>query len=464
MHRSMSGARQRRWGTLGIPVVLTLVALLSACGSSTDSNGGTGSGEKGVKNALVACPGSTNTSAASAESGNITLNVTGFSSSPAEDALVTKAFAAFSQKYPTIKVNWSPIPDAYATKMRANVASGNVADVFYVTPAMAQEYIPSGKLLNLSPYMSRDKIASSDFYESLLTPFDCKDGTIYGIPKDWNSLGLFYNKTMVQQAGLSDPSNWSWSDLQNAAQKLTKNGSNASNSVHGLSLPPDASRWGAFVYANGGNILSPDGTKAAFTDTAAVKATEFYTSFEKSKTGVIPKDVGAGWDGEAFGKQQAALTFEGGWMIPYMTDKYPNVKYGIAPMPKAPDGKRGNLLYTNAWGAYAKTSHPDAAWKLVQFMTSAQHQGDVLHSGFALPTIRSLASDPYFTQNPNVKVLLDGASYGHADFYGKADDKVHTELANALESIMLGKEPSVTKALNNAAQNVNTFIQQNQAP
>lgn len=444
------------WRLGTIISLLSLVAALAACGGGA-SSGGTGSGVKGPQNALVACPQSTNSSAASAESGNITLNVTGFSSSPAEDALVTQGFQNFMQKNPNITVKWSPIPDAYDTKMRANVASGNVADVFYVTPAMAQEYTKAGKLLNLSPYMSRDNVSPDSFYSSLLTPFDCADGSVFGIPKDWNSLGLFYNKTMFQQAGLGDPSNWTWDDLTSAAQKLTK------DKVAGISLPPDASRWGAFLFADGGQILSADGKKAAFNNDAGIKSAEFYTSFEKNKTGVIPKDVGAGWDGEAFGKQNVAMTFEGGWMIPYMASTFPNVQYSIAPLPSAPNGKKGNLLYTNAWGAYSGTKHPDAAWKLVQYMTSSAYQQQVLHNGFALPTLKSLENDPYFTQNPGVKVLQDGAQYGHADFYGPADNKIHSDLATALESVMLGKA-TVPDALNNAATDVNTFIQQNVGP
>lgn len=438
-------------------VALTLLATLSACGSGGGGNGSTGAGPKGPKNSLVACPKTTNTSAAAAESGKVTLNVTGFSSSPAEDALVAQGLHTFEQQNPNITVNWSPIPTDYDTKMRANVASGNVADVFYVTPPMAQEYTAAGKLLNLSPYMGRDNVSPSSFYANLQEPFDCADGTVYSIPKDWNTLGLFYNKTMFQQAGLGDPSNWSWSDLQSAAQKLT------SGNVHGIALPPDASRWGAFLFANGGQMLSSDGKTAAFNSAAGVASATFYTSFESNKTGVQPSDVGAGWDGEAFGKQEVAMTFEGGWMIPYLSSTFPSVQYGIAPVPMAPTGQRGNLLYTNGWGAYSGTKHPDAAWKLIQYMTGASYQKQVLDDGFALPTIKSLANDPYFAQNPGVKVLQDGAAYGHADFYGAADTEVHTKVANALQSVMLGKS-SVADALSAAEQSVNTWIQQNEAP
>ncbi len=87
----------------------------------------------------------------------------------------------------------------------------------------------------------------------------------------------------------------------------------------------------------------------------------------------------------------------------------------------------------------------------------------MLHSGFALPTIKALANDSYFSDHPDVSALAAGADYGKADFYGTADSQIHSELASALESIMLGKS-DVKPALDKAAQNVDTWIQQNTAP
>lgn len=435
---------------------ISLLVMLAACGGG-GGNTGTGSGAKGPSNSLNACPKTSNTTAASAESGTVTLNVAGWSSSPAEDALVQQELNTFMQQNPNIKVTWSIIPGDYPTKMRANIASGNVPDVFYLQPPMAQEYIKGGKLLNLSPYMARDNVSPSTYSDSLLKPFNCADGTVYGIPKDWNSLGLFYNKTMFQQAGLGDPSNWTWDDLKSAAQKLTKPG------VVGLSLSADASRWGAFLFADGGQMISSDGTKAEFNSTQGMDAATYYTSLVTNKFAAQPSDVGAGWNGEAFGKQEAAMTFEGGWMIPYMSQTFPSVQYGIAPMPKGPDGKSADLLFTNAWAAYSGTKHPDAAWKLIKFLTGTSNQTTVLHAGFALPTVKSLANDSYFSQNPGVKVLFDGATNGYADFYGAADNEIHSEVSNALKAIMLG-QASVQDAMNKAAQNVDTWIQQNTAP
>jgi multiple sugar transport system substrate-binding protein len=445
-----------------VPLFVILTLILAACGGggTGSSSGPGGVSQQGLAsgNSYLNCPSSTNTTAAAPESGTVTLTVSGWSSSPAEDALVQQNLHNFEQSHPNIKVNWSPIPGDYHTKMRANVASGTVPDVFYLQPAMSSAYIGAGQLLNLSPYMARDGVKASDYYSALLNPFTCTKGQVFGLPKDWNSLGVFYNKQMFQAAGLSTPTaSWTWDDLKADTQKLTKN-PGAPNSVYGIVLSADASRWGAFLLANGGSVLNKEGTQATFNNQIGVSALDFYASFLKNHTGALPTTVGAPWNGDAFGKQRAAMVIEGGWLIPYMTTTYPNVQYGIVPLPMSPNGKRADLTFTNAWSAYSGTKHPEAAWELVKYMTGSTVQSSQLNAGFALPTLQSLANADYFTSHPDVKVLFDAATYSYADYYGPQDSAIHTDLATAIQEVMLGKQDAQT-ALNNAATQVNSSLQ-----
>lgn len=440
-------------------IIFTLV--LAACGNGGSSgNGNNGVNQQGLTsgNSYINCPGSTNTTAASPESGTVTLTVSGWTSTPAEDALVQQNLKNFQASHPNIKINWAPIPGDYPTKMRANVASNTVPDVFYLQPSMSSEYISAGKLLNLSPYMAHDGVKASDYYSALLNPFVCSSGQVYGLPKDWNSLGVFYNKQMLQAAGLSAPSStWTWSDLQNYAQKMTKN-PGTPNSVYGIVLSADLSRWGAFLLANGGSVLNKNGTQATFNNKAGVDALNYYDSFFKNNTGALPTTVGAPWNGDAFGKGRAAMVIEGGWLIPYLASTYPNIQYGIAPLPVGTTGKQANLTFTNAWAAYSGTKHPEAAWELIKYMTGATVQESQLNAGFALPTLKSLANAPYFSSHSDFKTLFDAASYSYADYYGSQDTTIHTDVGNAIDAVLLGKQDAQS-ALNDAATKVNSQLQ-----
>lgn len=447
-----------------VPLLIILTLILAACGNggsssgSGNSNGGVSQQGLSSGNSYISCPGSTNTSAAAAETSPVTLTVAGWSSSPAEDALVQQNLNNFTKAHPNIHINWSPIPGDYPTKMRANVASGTVPDAFYLQPSMSSEYISSGKLLNLSPYMARDGVKASEYYPALINPFTCTNGQVYGLPKDWNSLGVFYNKQMFQSAGVPLPAaNWTWDDLKNDAQKLTKN-PGSPNGVYGISLSADASRWGAFLMSDGGTVLNKDGTQATFNNSTGVSSLNYYASFIKNNTGVLPTTVGAPWNGDAFGKQRVAMAIEGGWLIPYMSSTYPSVQYGIAPLPMAPDGKRADLTFTNAWSGYAGTKHPEAVWELIKYMTGSTVQESQLNAGFALPTLQSLSNASYFSSHPDFKVLFDAASYSYADYYGPQDSAIHSDLATAIQEVMLGKQDAQT-ALNNAATQVDSSLQ-----
>jgi multiple sugar transport system substrate-binding protein len=431
--------------------------LLTACGGNTVRNQAKPRNLSGQElaagNNYIACPDSTNTTAQKPEKGPVTLTVSGWSATPAEDALTQQNLHAFEALNPNIKVNWSPIPGDYLTKMRANVAGGTVPDAFYLQPAMSSQYISAGKLLNLSPYMARDGIKADLYYPSLLNPFVCATGQVYGLPKDWSSLGVFYNRRLFQQARVAFPAaNWTWNDLQNDARKLTSH-PGARNSVYGIVLSADLARWGAFLLAEGGSVLNHAGTRAAFNAQPGVRALRFYDSFFQQKSGAQPTTVGAAWSGDAFGKQRAAMVIEGSWLLPYLASTYPGVQYGIAPLPTAPNGTRGNLSFTNAWSVYSGTKHPEAAWELVKYMTSVAVQESQLNAGFALPTLKSLANAAYFSQHPNARVLFDAAPYSSADYYGPLDTSIRANVANAISAVLLGVQDAQS-ALNDAATKV----------
>ncbi len=439
-------------------LLIVFLLLLAACGGpgATSDNGG----QPGLTggNSYISCPSNTSTSAVAPESGTVTLTVSGWSSSPAEDALVQQNLQNFHQSHPNIQIDWAPIPGSYPDKMRANAVSGNLPDVFYLQPAMAPGYISSGKLLNLSPYMAKDKVQPTQYYQSLLNPFSCKQGQVYSLPKDWSTLAVFYNKQMFQAAGVPFPTNfWTWDEMRQDAKKLTKTG-NAATSVYGITLPALSSRWLAFLFAAGGTVLNSDGTQATFNGKAGVDSLNFYASFQKEGSSVLPADVAAGWAGDAFGKKRAAMALEGGWLIPYLQQQFPDLQYGIAPVPTGPDGKRADLIFTNAWAASASTRHPAAAWELIKYMTGPNVEAMVLHSGFALPTLTSLANDPYFSSHPGAKVMFDAATYGDADCYGAHDAFIHDKLDQAVEKVLLGKADAQT-ALHAAANQVNAELQ-----
>jgi len=391
-----------------------------------------------------------------------TLRLSGWASSPAELKVVSDTLTMFKQVYPDISVNYEPVPSDFDTKLRTMVQGGTEPDVFYVSPPVATDLIAAGKLLELTPYLTSAGRAKSDYFDAMINIFSDGD-KVYGLPKDFGTIIDFYNTDMLTKTGAKKPvDGWTWDDYKAFAKSMTQ-GTDVNTKVFGVMHPQDYARWFTFALANGATVLSADGKTATVNSKAAVDALTWYRSLIDDGTAAVPSDVGAGWAGEAFGKQRSASAIEGGWLIPYMSDPANGftVKYDVAPLPVAPTGKKGDLLFTNAYGASPNTKFPKAAAALVLFLAGPEVQAAVLHTGFALPTLKSFKSDPYFQGTDVVAranaLLYDAGNYGVPDFYGPQDAKIHDALSKATESFFK-KQQDAQAALDQAAADINKLL------
>ncbi|HEV8536300.1 MAG TPA: ABC transporter substrate-binding protein [Candidatus Limnocylindria bacterium] len=371
------------------------------------------------------------------------IRISGWSSSPTEDALLTESINAFMAANPTVKVKWEPIAQDYETVLKTNLAAGTEADVFYADIFWIDSVMKTGKLLALDDYMSKTGTSKNDFVPALINAFSYQ-GKTYGIPKDFNTLGLVYNKDLFKAANVAEPTNdWSWDDLKNAAKKLTTGG------VVGLSLPADAARFMPFLWAAGGDLANINNDKGQ-------AAVDFYTGFQaKDNVSKLPSELGMGWAGEAFEKGKAAMVFEGGWLPADLNKNFKNVNYGVVQLPKGSAGK-SNLIFTVSYSISAKSKNPSAAWALTNYLTGKDNQSKVLKAGFALPTRTALSGE---ITDKNSKAIFDGAPYGKPFNYASANTgKVNDEINKALESIML-KKSSVKEALDKLATTIKPLLQ-----
>jgi multiple sugar transport system substrate-binding protein len=399
---------------------------------------------------FAACGGGGPTASSASNEQDVTgtLRAANWGGNPTENNLVLKYLTDFQTKYPKIKVTQEQIPDHFEDKIKTEMSANSEPDAMYVSTKLMNFAAPAGRLLDLGPLMSKWGVSKDEYVPSLMTPWQY-GGKQYGLPKDFGDLVLFYNKAMFDAKGLQPPQ--TWDEVRSDAKALT------TATVKGISLPADAARWDAFLFAWGGNVLSSDGKKAVFNDQAAQDSATFYSSFQlQDKSSDLPDKLGASWPGDAFGKQKAAMVIEGGWMIPYLHDTYPAVTYGAVKLPKGP-AKQATLLFTNAWGCSAKTKAPDACFLFVKYMTGKVVQEQVLQSGFALPSRIDLANDPFFATHPTEKTLFDSAQFAVPWTFGPHEDKVEDAMNTALQGILLGNK-SVKDALDKGVSEANAAL------
>ena len=75
-----------------------------------------------------------------------TVTLSGWSSGPDEDTLLTQVINTFEKTHPNIKVDYSVINGDYSTAMTARFAAHNPPDVFYVDSSLASTWAQQGVL------------------------------------------------------------------------------------------------------------------------------------------------------------------------------------------------------------------------------------------------------------------------------------------------------------------------------
>jgi ABC-type glycerol-3-phosphate transport system substrate-binding protein len=119
---------------------------------------------------LTACGGSTTGGGAATEADvSGTIRAANWGGNPTENALVKKYEADFMAKYPKIKVTQEEIPDHFEDKIKTEMSANNEPDAMYVSTALMNFAAPAGRLLDLTPLMSKWGVSKDEFIPSLMT-------------------------------------------------------------------------------------------------------------------------------------------------------------------------------------------------------------------------------------------------------------------------------------------------------
>jgi multiple sugar transport system substrate-binding protein len=419
-----------------LSVMVIAAMVLVACQSATPTPAAT------TAAATEAATTAAATTAAPALSGTVRVG-----SWDSADALqpFNDAIASFEAAYPGVTVQLEDVPQGYGDKLLAEFASGTAPDVFQVGDGDVANFASKGVLEPLDDYISgakgSDPLDTSVFY-SAIADIGKVNGTTYLLTKDYSPLVIYYNKALFDAAGVAYPTDgWTWNDFLTAAQKLTVTDASGKISQWGVELPDG---WGdpywtrgilPVIYQNGGDIISPDGTKTTgYMDSdATVAALQWYADlFLKYKVAPTKADVAALNGQDLFQTGKVAMLWSGVWpMSQYTTDS--TLKIGTVGLPAGTT--RANSICWSGFALYSKSENKDAAWAFLRWIGA--DKGAQSFADYALTDVQAIASaqgkdtDQYWAPVMNdlqyVKSLPDFTTT-------KFSDCVNTPFMAALES------------------------------
>ncbi|MFG1819381.1 ABC transporter substrate-binding protein [Kribbella sp. NPDC049174] len=357
----------------------------------------------------------------------------------------------FQAANPNIKVTVQLTPSAeYWTKMQADATAGSAPDVFWMNGPHAKFYAANGALLPLSDELAKNGVDLANYPEALTRIYSYQDKQ-YGVPKDFDTIGLWYNKKLFDAAKVKYPDEtWTWQDVSSAAQKLT----NASKGVYGIAAPAfGQENYYNTIFQAGGHVISPDGKSSGYDQPAAIEGLQFWTDL--MKTGVSPslKSMTDTFPAQMFQSGKIAMYYAGSWNAVEFA-KNNSIKNDID-VTVLPRGKRqAVVIHGLANVVSAKTEHPAQAAKFVAYLGSKEAADIQARTGTVIPAFNGtqeawVASMPQY----HLKSYLDQLAYAVP-----YPTSTNTDAWQAKEAEVLGPAWSGDKSASDAAHEMATLM------
>lgn len=386
---------------------------------------------------------------------------------------------AFEEENPDVRVRVSQYGfDDYWLKLTAGFVAGTAPDVFTNHLGRYPEYVQRDLMLHLNAQSETAEISGDEFQEGLSDLWVGEDGGQYGMPKDFDAIGLFYDEAMLAQADLEpeDLEDLEWNpddggSFEDVVARLTvdaegvrgdEEGFDSENvAVYGLASGGSGgtagqATWSWVAGSNGWRFTDADvwDTEYNFDDPALHEALDWLYGLVDKGYLAPYEEVGSEANvQQQLGSGQAALAPDGSWM----TNSYvrlDDVDLGIAPLPAGPVGHPVSMYNGLADSVSAQTDHPEEATRLTAFLGSQQCQDIVAEAAVVLPArpeSTELAVEAFAERGVDVSPFTDLVDEQHTMFYPVTDQfgSIESLMTPAFDDIYIGgRDPESLADLN----------------
>ncbi len=321
-----------------------------------------------------------------------------------ELGLTRATLAEFQRRNPTVQVLYEPNPGRqYEEKILTALAVDSPPDVFLLDSKLIPTFTDRLVLQDLTPYVGRLGIDTAQWFPNVLA-IGRRRGALYAFPKGCTPLMVYYNKRLFRAAGVPPPGpDWTWDDFLAAAKALTRDDDgDGTPEVYGTAFTNYYYYWIPWIWSAGGDVVSPDGTRATgFLDAPATLSAFRWLIGLRTVYRVAP-DAGTWVQEEKTGSRNAlfvngniAMIVDGHWRMPRFLPAIASgaLELGVAPLPRHSSGPSVNVLYESGWCVPVTTAHPVEAAGLAAFMAGEIACRIRSQSHLELPSVRTVAEE-----------------------------------------------------------------------
>lgn len=332
----------------------------------------------------------------------------------AEDKEGMEAIAeAFEEENPDINVNVEVTPwDQYWPKLEASALGGSMPDLFQMHSQEIAKYSEGNVLMELNDLIQNsERIDMDKFPEDIIEIYTTKEDKVLAIPRDVDTIGLWYNKEIFDDAGIDYPDEtWTWDTLLDTALELT----DEEEGIYGMLAPVNNQEgYYSFLFQNDGYVLSDDKKESGFRDPNTIEAMQFYIDLSlKYKVSPTASQFADNDRMVYFQSGRAAMGTFGSYQAnTFIENEYTAEHVDVAPLPK---GKKQATIYNGVGNSVAAdTEHPEEALKFLEFMSSKEGMTIMGEYGASMPAHED-AGEAYIEAYPeyDLRPVLEQEEYG----------------------------------------------------
>lgn len=350
---------------------------------------------------ITACACATLSCAPSPDAHRVTLRVLNWAPD-LELELEQRIAQGFVATHPNVDVIVESVANNFGEKLAASIASGTPPDVFLLDVPDIPAFVDRGLVLDLSPYLSRVGYDRSAVFPQVLDVFT-RGQHLYALPKDFTPMVIYYNRRVFESAGIAPPPDdgWTWDEFLAACRDITRDvDGDGTTDVFAIDFPRDLYKWVSWIWSAGGDILSPDGSRArGYLDgRASVETFRFLADLALTHKVTPPVQYTVGGDAARTGRFFAgrqAMMLSGHWSLPVML-KYAargDLALGVAPIPHRPGATPATAIYVSGWAVPTNARYKRLSVELAVWMAGDTAQRMRSSSRLGIPALRALAEE-----------------------------------------------------------------------
>jgi multiple sugar transport system substrate-binding protein len=311
--------------------------------------------------------------------------------------------ADFEQRSGSVTVKTEAAPwQQYWDKMQVQIAGGTTPDVVWMSGATFLDLNAKGAFRDLAAYAKSDP--SLKVEEMWNEPLYTAEGKLWAMPYTASVHALFYNTTMLKEAGLAEPPTdwdapgWTWDDLRKAAKTLSGKDKNG-RQRWGIELYNGMEwGWGTYILSNGAQVLKNDLSQSVMDSPEFVEGMQFIVDLvHKEKVSPVPGDPSAALGPniiDLFHSGQVAFRNGNNSRIPTY-NQVKEFEWDVCVPPRAAAGKPRKVYWVqNPYCMASASKTSDAAWQFLSYIGSKPGQDFMGKSKIIMPSLRSAATDP----------------------------------------------------------------------